>query len=227
MRLHRFYTTEQLTESLVYTSQEHLHQWRNVFRYTEGDRVILFGDGFEYVYEIKELNKKAAHLEEISKKESLQRTNHLTLAIALIKKDNFELILEKCTELGVDTFIPLVTDRSLQKMYGAERLQKILIEATEQSGWGTVPRLEQAIPLRKILESPVESILFFDVEGTQDIKDVSINKENKIVVIGPEGGFTEEEIKQVKESGIHTISVGKNTLRAETAAISISSLLLF
>lgn len=226
MRLHRFYTTEDLTKDLVYTNQEHLHQWRNVFRYTEGDSVILFGDGFEHVYEIKELDKKVARLEETSKKESLQRTTNITLAIALIKKDNFELILEKCTELGVSTFVPLTTARSLQKMYGVDRLQKILIEATEQSQWGSVPQLAEAVSLSNIIQEQTDSILFFDIDGKRNLKDIQVDNQNKTVIIGPEGGFTDEELESVKKLGINTISVGKNTLRAETAAISISSILL-
>jgi 16S rRNA (uracil1498-N3)-methyltransferase len=220
MRLHRFYTTETLTSELSYTNAEHLHQWRHVFRYQAGDNIILFGDGFEHTYRILSIDKKTSALQQTSVIPSKTQEREVSLALALIKKDNFELVLEKCAELGVTDFYPFISERSLHKMYSTERLEKILIEATEQSGWGKVPTLHEVTTFENLLQG-TECVVFHTSGESRHIPS-SVG----IICIGPEGGFTSEEVLQAKEHNSVVANLPGAVLRAETAAIAICSLAL-
>ena len=228
MRIHRFYGDVQPSQgSFTVTENELIHQWKNVFRFRSGDRIVLFsGDGHEYLVEFLILEKKHASLTVVEKRSALMRTRNLTLYPALIKKDNLEWILQKCTELGVSKFIPILTERSEKKNFNRERAQKILVEATEQSGWGAIPELGKLESLEDIV-SKKENLIAFDGSGAafnaQDFK----TKINSLgVLIGPEGGFSQNELELFKKNSIPTYSLGKQTLRAETAAVAIASLLL-
>jgi 16S rRNA (uracil1498-N3)-methyltransferase len=219
MRLHRFYTTQHLTKELSHTGADHLHQWRNVFRYAAGDSVVLFGDGFEHTYRIDHIDKKSATLVETAKSHSRMHSRECGLALALIKKDNFELVLEKCTELGVTDFYPFTSERSLQKMYGIERLHKILIEATEQSGWGRVPVLHPVQSFEVLVSE--QSCTVYHMSGEQSS---AATHSSTVHCIGPEGGYSEDEIEIVRKHNTAIKSLGGGVLRAETAAIAVASL---
>ena len=218
MRLHRFYTSRALPQLLTYTDKDHIHQWKNVFRYSAGDSLILFGDGFEHVYKIESMDKKAATLREDSRSPSIMQEKELTVALALIKRDNFELVLQKCTEIGVTNFIPLITDRSLQKMFSVDRLEKILTEATEQSGWGSVPKISDPIRFNAI---EMKDATVLDQDGAREVP-----KTSNVLLVGPEGGWSEKERVEMVNKKYSVWSLKTGVLRAETAAIAISSLIL-
>lgn len=221
MRLHRFYSSTLLTETLVYTDVSHLHQWFKVFRYVVGDRVILFGDGYEHTYSIESISKKECVLVEESKKPSRLQSKKITLAMSLIRKTNFELVLEKCTEIGVDKIIPIITERSEQGVYNIDRLQKILIEATEQSGWGKVPEITQPIRFTELVDTHSHELTLAHTGGGSSISDAT-----KMIAIGPEGGFSDTEVEYAQKSGVTTLTLPTGILRAETAAIISSALLV-
>ena len=223
MRVHRFYTTTKLEKNITVTDVGFIHQWKNVFRYTAGNSIVLFGSGIECEYKITSIDKKSVELELICQTPSLERNKEITLAISLIKKDNLELVLQKCTELGVTDFILLQTDRSEKKGFNRERLEKILVEATEQSGWGSVPTLSDIKKLNELCANDGTNIIVLDDSGIQ-IKTANINEAKSIICIGPEGGFTDGELQEARTSGAQILSFGHNTLRAETAAISIASI---
>ena len=224
MRLHRFYTTTTLDKNITVTDSAFIHQWKNVFRYGAGDSLVLFGGGCECEYKIMNMDKKSVELELISQKESLKRTSHLTLAISLIKKDNLELVLQKCTELGVGGFVLVQTDRSEKKGFNRGRLEKILIEATEQSGWGSVPTLSDVMKFSEVL-SEYPGAVVLDGEAERAFLKEALSK-NTVVCIGPEGGFSDAEVGVARASGARLLSLGSNTLRAETAAMAAASVAL-
>ena len=224
MRLHRFYTTTNLNKNIIVTDPNFIHQWKNVFRYKVGDSVILFGTGYECEYKILNIDKKSVELEKVSEIASLIRPKNFTLALSLIKKDNLELVLQKCTELGVSDFILMQTDRSEKKGFNKERLDKILIEASEQSGWGSVPTLGGVMKLNDVMAEYPNAVIL-DGDSKDNFSKIELT-ENIIICIGPEGGFTESELASAAASGCRTTTLGPNTLRAETAAIAISSLVL-
>ena len=232
MRLHRFYVKTPISESRFDVSDRDLiHQWRTVFRYNVGSQVILFdGAGADNLCIITSLRNLGATVEVVEKKKNkmIPKIN-LWLCVGLIKKDNFELVVEKATELGVSHIVPVLCERSEKKNINIERLQKIVIESSEQSGRGEIPVIHAILELPEILNSNIlpKNKMLLNLEGDY-VGDVV--QEEKIkdlaVFIGPEGGWSERELKLFVEHNIQSVSLGPQILRAETAAIAISSLLL-
>ena len=128
MRLHRFYIDKQIGKEIRIDDKELLHQWQKVFRFKASDRVVVFNGG-EYEYEgyFKILAKDEAVLViEKERKVKIQVDTELHIFQSIIKKDNFELVVEKCTEIGAVAFHPILTERSEKKDINIERLNKII-----------------------------------------------------------------------------------------------------
>lgn len=229
MRLHRFYLNQEVEEKILINDKNLINQWFRVFRFKTGDKVILFfNDGFDYEFLFVSINKNEASLEKQSKK---QKINFLKRKIflfqSIIKKDNFEWIVEKGTEVGVLSFEPVISERSEKKNLNLERLNLIAKEATEQSGRNFVPNVGEPKNLSEVLENLKISAIAFDGSGDKFFSS-QIKSENELAIfVGPEGGFTEKEIELFKSKNIPIFSLGEFTLRAETASIAICSLLLF
>src|SRR5689334_2553810 len=132
MRLHRFYVSHTLTigKELTVTEEGLLHQWGKVFRFKTGDKVILFdGSGIECEAEIVEITRKEARVLVVTQnKREILPKREVHLYFSLAKKDTAELVIQKCTELGVASFHPILSDRSEKKGFNMERAEKILIE---------------------------------------------------------------------------------------------------
>jgi len=257
MRFHRFFIEESLRnkKTISIFDEAILHQWKDVFRLKAGDKVILLDNsGFEYLSEIVELHKVKAEIKIIEQSvvENIPK-KEITLFAALIKKDNYEWILEKATEVGVSHFVPIISDRSEKKNLNMERAEKIIKEASEQSGRGVTPTLAEPIDLKQALErgnlvsknsanlvvQPPSNmkIIAFDVAGEPfDISKFTKISSNQFIqqeaqkpigiLTGPEGGWTEKELNLFKEKNIPIYSLGAQVLRAETAAIIIPALFL-
>ncbi len=228
MKLHRFFVTQLLPHKgeLVITDENLLNQWRNVLRMEEGSNAILFdGSGFETLCEFVSLSKKSATLKVLEIKKGLVPTRDVTLFMALIKKDNFEFVLEKATELGVTRIVPVECARSEKKGINCERSEKILREASEQSGRATVPVLGDIINIKNV---PYENFVVFDPRGEISAREfLATHTVTPIsLCIGPEGGFTDEELEFFKTSKTPILTTGPTILRAETAAIVGLSLVL-
>lgn len=231
MRLHRFFVTEPLEgkDSFVATDRDLLHQWKNVFRFQVGHRLILLDNSsYEFIVQIVLLTGIKAEVQVISSK--ISGTNpqvDLTLFAALIKKDNFEWILEKGTEVGVSHFVPVLAEKSEKKNFNLERAGKIIQEATEQSGRARLPNIyaihETADALNFCKEQKIESIVVLDPTGTEKLDKKIIGNNKKVAIfIGPEGGWSTKELelfKEFKEKGTIIATFGEAILRAETAAI--------
>ncbi|TSC70154.1 MAG: 16S rRNA (uracil1498-N3)-methyltransferase [Parcubacteria group bacterium Gr01-1014_46] len=233
MRLHRFYTNTPIgSKSFDLTDRDLIHQWKSVFRYNVGSQVILFdGSGTDYLCMITSLRNLGATLEVFKEKktDSAPRKN-VWLCMALVKKDNFELIAQKVTELGVNGIIPILCEHSEKRKLNMERLNKILVEASEQSGRGDVPVLHEVMKIEEVFQKgilPQEKIVLHP-EGDSFHKYISglSSVHSFAVFVGPEGGFSPKEIALFKSYNVPAISLGSQILRAETAAIAISSLLI-
>jgi 16S rRNA (uracil1498-N3)-methyltransferase len=230
MRLHRFYINEKVGEKTEITlpDTDLSHQIGNVFRLNAGDSVIVFdGSGFEYVSEIVSISKKELVLkivESVDKRKNEEGKKKVSLYFALIKKGNFELAVEKCTELGVTEIHPLVSDRSEKKDINLERLQKIVKEASEQCGRVTLPRIYPHETLETLVSQAKSqnevSVAFHTAPGLPSFSLSSVEERAGVrLFLGPEGGWTEKEIALFKEHNVQLCSLGQNILRAETAAI--------
>jgi len=228
MRLHRFYIDQKIEEgkAIHINDVELLNQWGKVFRLKASDRVIVFdGNGFDFECYFSVLSKKEAILNIVEKRENKNTPKTEThIFQSIIKKDNFELIVQKCTEIGVSAFHPIISERSEKKDLNIERLNKIAKEASEQSGRGTLPEIFEPANLLEAIETFDSELLVLDFDGkklkTEELK-------NKIgILIGPEGGWSEDEKEHFKNKKIKSVSIGSQVLRAETASIAVSSLIL-
>lgn len=227
MRLHRFYISQPLGEVVVIRDDSVLKQWKNVFRYTTGSSVVVFNsDGYDYTYGIQSITAKECVLNLNEKNVSYIPSKKITLYLSLIKKDNFELVVQKATELGVTTIVPIISERSEKKNLNGDRLHKIATEASEQCFRGDIPFISDIVRLTDALHTlqTGDESMYFHMDGV-DMRDASIQEKIKSgaginLFIGPEGGWSDSEIDQFKENGITSVSLGKTVLRAETAAIT-------
>jgi len=239
-REYRFFTTELDNENLEKNvalsdrcEAEIFGQMVKVLRIKPGDRVVLMGrDKVEFLYDTVLAHKKEVHLKFISKKIN---ENELDFNLGLIlclpnKPDKLSMILQKAVELGVSEVILVSGEYSQMKHeLKEERLQRIMKEAAEQSERGYVPVLKIDGTLDDFLNGDwvrEESANIYvamereDSKGLLDILDSEMEKKEPVnILIGPEGGFSEDEKQAIKDHQIECFSLGKRILRMETAAI--------
>lgn len=224
MRLHRFHVDS--IESAG--SSELSNQILNVFRLRTGDRVVLFdGSGQDCECEIE--SEDPLKFKVLSSKPSRFMPKHrLYLYAAIVKKDNFEFIVEKATELGVTDIIPVVAERTEKKALNEERLKKIAVEASEQSGRGDVPRIHAIQNLNDAVLSAADiRSVAFHTEGELLSKENSTKSGDSAIFIGPEGGWTEREIEMFHTNKMAVACLGPQVLRAETAVVAALSHVVF
>ncbi|MSR73237.1 16S rRNA (uracil(1498)-N(3))-methyltransferase [Candidatus Parcubacteria bacterium] len=247
MRLHRFFVNEMVggRAKIVISDEDLLHQWKKVFRLASGDNVIIFdGSGNDYECKIVTISKDRAELAVGASRNIPAIPKDVWLFIALIKKDHFEWVVEKGTELGVSHFVPILAERSEKKYLNMERLAKIAKEASEQSGRGTVPEIHAVMSLEDAIVGEISSIaddissnmaknppnkIVFDPNGVLLTRADFENKkpaEPVALFIGPEGGWSEDELALFASKKVSVKSMGQQILRAETAAIASATLFL-
>lgn len=230
MRLHRFYVEEKIGDEAHITlhSPELLNQLRNVFRFKSGDEVILFdGSGKDFTVSIEEFEKDAVRVSVSTREENhVLPIRETYLFASIVKKDTFEWIAQKATELGVSHIVPIMSDRSEKKSLNEDRLRKIIIEAAEQSGRATLPALHEIVDLQTALATHrhVQSVVWH----TKAPKFVSQDVQEAFgAYIGPEGGWSPAELDLFKKYNLPVRSLGPQVLRAETAVIAVISRLVF
>ncbi len=240
MRLHRFYTSQTIGSEKEVTihSPELLNQISKVFRLKTGDSVILFdGSGNDYQCIISDLDKNDKGLVTFRVEKSYPSRympdREIVLCAAVVKKDTFEWIVEKATELGVTKIIPIMAERSEKKNLNEERSKKIAIEASEQSGRGNVPIIHPIISLKEtvewVKEKKIQAIAFHLegelYRGATSLGGTSISEALELFV-GPEGGWSPEEVVMFHKNNIPLVSLGNQVLRAETAVVAALSLVM-
>ncbi|HVR42079.1 MAG TPA: RsmE family RNA methyltransferase [Thermoanaerobaculia bacterium] len=212
--------------SVVLEGDEHHHAVR-VHRVREGEGVELFdGRGIAVLARIESIGPRSLGLSIESRiVEPREPRLELELAVALIHPDRLELVLQKATEIGVASFQPITTSRTEvrpERVLGrSERWAKIVLEAVKQSGRSVIPRLEPVIPLEQALARPGVNVIL-DPSGESSPPPAASVR----LFVGPEGGWSEEELDAARRMGAHSWSLGHRRLRAETAAIAGAALLL-
>jgi 16S rRNA (uracil1498-N3)-methyltransferase len=218
----RFFIDADLAEGgAVALSDEERHHAR-VLRVRDGEAIEVFngrGDSFDAVYESGEIR-----LTNRSPNREPDSTVHL--AMAIINLEKFELVLQKATELGIASIIPMVTERCEirpERYRGKlDRWQKIVFEAVKQSGRARIPRVEEPRSFKEVIEAEGEKIIFdADTPRTTEQPD-----NRRTLMIGPEGGWSENEIRMAQEADCRFEQLGPRRLRAETAAIVATALAL-
>jgi len=231
MKHHRFFISPNVIqgERIFLDDAEIFNQLKKVLR-AGADSQVLFldGSGKEYKTIIKQLSNSAIEGEVIEVAENQNELeSKITLYQAICKKDKFEWILQKGTELGMTNFAPMITNRTEKLGLNRERAKKILKEAAEQSERGIVPSLGNIQNFEDSLKSAQGEKILLDRPG-DDIKNYppTANRYTLSLFIGPEGGWTEKELDLAKNSGAKIISIGKTVLRTETAGIIAAGILL-
>ena len=229
MRFHRFIGDFDLRKgNLSITDGDFLNQARNVLRLKIGDRLILSdGKGKEAEGILEGLDKKSALVHISNRSENKNEPERkVVLYCALIKRENFEWVVQKATEVGLSAIVPIISERTVKLNLRKERLEKIIKEAAEQSGRTVVPSLSDPMDFNEALVEANKGNdlnLIFIPQASILISSLIFKKENRVgIFIGPEGGWTEKEIEKSREAGLKSVSLGNLTLRSETAAVVAS-----
>jgi 16S rRNA (uracil1498-N3)-methyltransferase len=198
-----------------------------VMRARVGDEVTLFdGSGSEFAARIVKLGKQAVDLEVVARKEiSRELTLPLTLGVALPKGDRQKWLVEKATELGVTRLVPLVTERGVAQPVEAalDRLRRSVIEASKQCGRNRLLEIGQPQTLAEFAATaPPDALRLIAHPGGADVSTRTTGDE-LWAAVGPEGGFTDDEVAVAEHAGWQRVSLGRAILRVETAALALAA----
>lgn len=219
-----FYVPNISGTEIVLDETESKHAVR-VLRLQNGNRIqVVDGKGGFYEAEITDANQKKCRLTIVkSTSEFGKRDFHLHIGISPTKNiDRFEWFLEKATEIGIDEITPLLTSYSERKTVNPERLEKILVSAMKQSLKAYLPKLNELTSFKElIINNKTENkfIAYCDEIQKKHLKNLATKGTNTLILIGPEGDFSFEEVKLAVENGFSVVSLGNSRLRTETAGI--------
>ena len=202
------------------------HYVSKVMRVKENEVFSLFNSSGEWEAKILNISKSIVEFNVTKRLRHKENTKELWLAFSPIKSNYFNFMIQKATELGVTKFIPIIFNRTVVRKINKERLEKVIIEAAEQSNRITVPIIEEPQKLKNFLNNEMD-LIFTDLNTVNtkiDLKKLTIKP--TCVIIGPEGDFSEEERQEIlKFNGVQPIKINENILRSETAVISAISII--
>ena len=204
------------------------HYLSKVMRLNIGKSFSLFNQSGEWEAKVENIDKGIVEFLVIKKLRSANREKEIWLAFAPIKLNYLNLMIQKATEIGVTRFIPLLTERTIVRKLNEKRINKIIIEASEQSNRLKVPSLDKLTKLDTFLKSNQNANIIFGDLNTNNKKIDIKNKNPLCVLIGPEGDFSLKEREGIlKLKNIIPLKINDNILRSETAAISMISIISF
>jgi len=237
----RFYVPNpSIQDGLLKIEGEEVKHIRKVLRLKAGDQIIVFnGLGKEYEGTIVE-EKPSSVWVKVQNISFAQKDSplELTLAQSLLKGEKMDFLIQKATELGVQEIIPFLSSRSVPLLERSRRLQRhrrwerIAVEASKQCGRGVVPKIESVKDFSEILQLASRDrlrLILWEREGVK-LKEVLGKTEEKariFFVVGPEGGFSREEVDEAEKSGFIPVTLGRRILRAETAGLCLLSILQY
>jgi len=221
MKIHRFIGDYDFSKKEVeIIDPKIIKQIKTILRLGKGEVITLSdgkGNNAEVTLASFYTNKIISIINKIDKKDKTKRK--VSLYLAILKKENFELAVQKAVEAGVSEIIPIITERTIKTGLNMERLRKIILEASEQSGRSFIPTLFSVLKFQDALitSNNAEEKVIFHLDN--DLYTPNKEAKNISIFIGPEGGFTPKEIDLAKSYKYSIFSLGTLTLRAETAAI--------
>lgn len=231
----RFFCTD-IREPYIHITGDDAHHISRVLRLREGDSLVICdGNGTDYTADIEEIAPHEVRLIITGSSPTLSEPSlQITLYQGLPKGDKMEWIIQKTVELGVCRIVPVITERSIARPDAAkaakkqERWQKIAAEAAGQSGRGLIPPVEIPISWQQLCDRvrPEETLVFYEGGGESLLSLIGPDRRELAVIIGPEGGFSGEEIGALTEMGVQTATLGPRILRCETAPIAALSVIL-
>lgn len=234
MEIRRFFAAESdLCDDVFNIEGEEAEHALRVLRHKKGYKVIVCtGDGFDYNCEIIEIGKDFFRAK-IEKKvfNDTEAQTEVVLFAALSKNDKFEVVVQKATELGLCSVVPVYTKYSEKYVPNMQRLNKIALEASKQCKRSHLLRVEQPICFNDALKKAKffdKCIMAYEKESVLTISDIDFSTAKSIaLIIGAEGGFDDEEAKLAAFEGVKTVSLGKRVLRTETAAVALCTITMF
>ena len=239
----RIYHPQTLDEGTFTELEEEYRAYlRDVLRLKEGDKLTLFdGVGHEYRAVISEFTPGAVRLEVITKEDITLPETRITLAQSLPKGSKMEFIIQKATELGVSRIIPFISSRSIPRLTGdraaakAARWRKVAVEASRQCGRGDVPEVSEIVSFDGMLRTADDEalrIILWEAEEQRGLREILTDERyagtnSFCIVIGPEGGFSWNEIEKARQAGFFSAGLGRLILRTETAPLAVLSILQY
>ena len=202
------------------------HYLTKVMRVKENEVFSLFNKNGEWEAKILRISKNVVEFKTIKQVRQKENTKELWLAFSPIKSNYQNFMIQKATELGVTKFLPIIFDRTVVRKINKERLEKIIIEACEQSNRINVPAIEDAQNLKSFLKNNLMDLIFTDLNSdNQKIDKSKLTNKPVCIIIGPEGDFSETEREEILDfKGVQPIKINENILRSETAVISAISI---
>ena len=204
------------------------HYISKVMRIKENGKFNVFNNAGEWVAKIIRIANGFVEFRIVKQLRSIENANEIWLAFSPIKSNYFNFMIHKATEIGVTRFIPILTERTVVRKINENRINKIIIEASEQSNRLKVPSLDKLTKLDAFLKSNQKTNIIFGDLNTNNKKIDLKNKNPICVLIGPEGDFSLKERESIlKLKNIIPVKINNNILRSETAAISMISIVSF
>jgi 16S rRNA (uracil1498-N3)-methyltransferase len=237
MTRRRFYAQpENISEQEIFLESQEAAHLRDALRLRVGDEAFVFdGAGREFRCAVQDCGKRGARLEILAQVAPAQAESHLrlTLALALLKGEKFDLAAQKATELGVNRIVPVITSRADARLRDArdgaqrvERWRRVALAAAKQSGRAVVPEIADCIAFSAFVAAPEDGPRFMFAEQGGDGFPAAGNEIlSAVALVGAEGGWAGEEISLAQKAGWRVVTLGGRILRAETAALVAVTLL--
>lgn len=228
----RVFVAEKLVPKQILGLPDNVVRHLNVLRLRVGETLVLFnGDGCEYAARLLLLEKRQAQVEVLTQIPTHRESPlQITLIQAVSSGERMDFTLQKGVELGVNVFIPVLSERSVVRLSGeraakrVERWQEIVVSACEQCGRNVIPSVQEIVPYARVLQQLPEADVkvLLSLNRAQGLRDL-VEPQRIVLMAGPEGGWTVHEEEQAFAAGFQAISLGKRVLRTETAALAAVS----
>ena len=202
------------------------HYVSKVMRLKQKEVFSLFNSSGEWEAKVSNITKSIVEFNVTKQLRHKENIKDLWLAFSPIKSNYFNFMIQKATELGVTKFLPIIFERTIVRKINKERLEKVIIEAAEQSNRITVPSIEDPQKLKSFLNNDMD-LIFTDLNTANTKIDLTkLTTKPTCVIIGPEGDFSEQEREEIlKFNGVQSVKINENILRSETAVISALSII--
>ncbi len=229
MRIDRFFVADPIGKQTQFVLNDPalVKQWRRVLRLAPGAEMILLDNtGWEFEARLMEYRGRGAVVEVLKARQKDEKVGRdVWLACAILKKNTFELVVQKATELGVSHIVPFLADNSVKQNLRMDRLERIAREASEQSERVFLPTIHEAMGLDVVLDLGPEPVVLMErVFGADSLSDVEVDP--LLICVGPEGGWSDDEHALFESKSVQLAYLGPQILRAETAAIAGCALTL-
>ena len=214
----------EMTDSL---DKSQSHYLVKVMRIKESEVFSIFNQNGEWEAKVLKISKGIVEFKTVKQLRKKENSKELWLAFSPIKSNYQNFMIQKATELGVTKFLPIIFDRTVVRKINNERLEKIVIEASEQSNRLNVPEIEKAQNLKNFLNSNSMDLIFTDLNSdNKKIEKSKLTDKPICIIIGPEGDFSEAEREEILSfKGVQSLKINENILRSETAVISAISII--